>query len=350
MADKEKTTTKTTKPAPGDKPAANLPEHQLGDTPVAPWEMPTPEQKDAAKPVREALTEAISEVETQAKADQVIETLESALGDRTADDVVRGDQKETVEGAAQAVEQAANGASAEDKTVDVLAETAKVIELAEGTEKEALAEAAQEVFGHEQLGVEKTWYDRRRELLHKAMLKRLKPLQALDTELFISVNHLPHNRFLNGIFYFITITFNGGLAWYALMLASVVARGHMNWYMLRATAIPLATATAIVEYPIKSIFRRRRPFISIVRAIVVGMKPGTFSFPSGHAASAFAGAWLLRQHFPRMAPLLYLMAGLVGFSRVYLGDHYPGDVVSGSLAGHLLAVIFGRLFGHKRRK
>jgi len=118
---------------------------------------------------------------------------------------------------------------------------------------------------------------------------------------------------------------------------------------VRASAVPLTIATALVEFPIKRFFRRRRPFIDIVRAIVVGKKPGTWSFPSGHSASAFAGAWLLRQHFPGLTPLLYLLAGLVGFSRIYLGDHYPGDVLSGSLLGHLFALVFGRLLGHRRR-
>ncbi|NJL34393.1 MAG: phosphatase PAP2 family protein [Chloroflexaceae bacterium] len=74
-------------------------------------------------------------------------------------------------------------------------------------------------------------------------------------------------------------------------------------------------------------------------SISVGRKPGTFSFPSGHSAAGFAGAWLVTQHYPRQAPIWYSIAALVGFSRIYLGVHYPGDVLSGALAGTALAEV-----------
>jgi undecaprenyl-diphosphatase len=100
---------------------------------------------------------------------------------------------------------------------------------------------------------------------------------------------------------------------------------------------PLWFATLIVEYPIKYFFRRTRPFVDIVQAIAIGKKPGTYSFPSGHSAAAFAGAWLLRRHYPKLTWIWYAIAGLVGFSRIYLGAHYPGDVLSGALAGTVIA-------------
>ena len=120
--------------------------------------------------------------------------------------------------------------------------------------------------------------------------------------------------------------------------------------MLRDVAIPLTITTALVEFPIKAYFRRRRPFITIIQAIVIGKKPGTWSFPSGHSAAAFAGAWLLKRKFPGWSPITYLVASQVAFSRIYLGDHYPGDVTSGSLLGLLFAMLFRRLFGSRRKK
>jgi len=339
---------KKDKGQPKDAPKA-LPEQKLGDTPVAPWQMPNAAQKAAAEPVKEALAEAISEVDSPEKAEQVAETLEAAVGGEPVEKVVGG-EKESARTAARTVKQAERAAPAEAKPAAVLAETARVIEAAEGKDKEALAEAAQEALSPEQQGgTPPRWYDQQREWLRQALFRRLAPLEKLDAELFLRINHLPHSRLSNGLFYFLTFIFGGGVAWMLLLGADMLRRRTWDRLMFRGTVLPLIVSTAIVEYPVKAVFRRRRPFIKLIRAIVIGKKPGTFSFPSGHSASSFAGAWLLKQHFPRQAPLWYGIATLVAFSRVYLGDHYPGDVLTGSLLGHFLGMVFGRLMGHRKR-
>ena len=80
-----------------------------------------------------------------------------------------------------------------------------------------------------------------------------------------------------------------------------------------------------------------------MRALVVGKKPGSWSFPSGHTASSFAAAWVLSKRWPRQSPLFFALAALVGTSRTYVGAHYPGDVVSGAGAGMLLSEATYRL-------
>ncbi len=91
---------------------------------------------------------------------------------------------------------------------------------------------------------------------------------------------------------------------------------------------------------LKRAFARERPFAARVLAPVIGHRPGSHSFPSGHSAAGFAGAWLLSRHYPRWSPAFYLLALVVAFSRLYLGVHYLSDVVTGALAGTGLAVLF----------
>jgi undecaprenyl-diphosphatase len=326
----------TNPPEKDKKPdSAHTPEQKLGDTPVPPWEMPTPEEKEQARPVKRALKKVISRVDSQEKADEVIEDLEAAVAGETAE-------------AAQEVEQAAETAPDGTKTKEVLETTARVLTTPDKRQREVVSEAVQEVFDPEQQGaIPDAENEQQREYLRQAVLKRLKPLDALDANLFLLVNHLPHTRFWNALFYGFTLAFNGAMAWFAVMLIAVLRKRRPFREMFWEAAVPLTVTTALVEYPIKSYFKRRRPFITIIQAVVIGKKPGTWSFPSGHSAGAFAGAWLLNRQFRRGGIFRYFIAGMVAFSRIYLGDHYPGDVMSGSGLGMIFAMFFrwlGRLW------
>src|SRR5215216_7662001 len=102
----------------------NPPEQKLGDTPTPPWEMPTPEEKEQAKPVRRALKEALVNVDSQEKADEVIDKLESAAANRTATEVKKTQPPiESPAQAAQKVQDAAQLAPESKKTEKVLKET-----------------------------------------------------------------------------------------------------------------------------------------------------------------------------------------------------------------------------------
>jgi undecaprenyl-diphosphatase len=137
--------------------------------------------------------------------------------------------------------------------------------------------------------------------------------------------------------------------WYAEMGIEILRHRKNARTILREAVVPLLFTSTLVELVIKPYFKRRRPFITIIQAIVIGKKPGSWSFPSGHAAGAFAGAWLLNRLSPRWSIIRYIVAGWVGFSRIYLGDHYPGDVASGSLAGLVFAMFFNWLFRSRSR-
>src|SRR4029079_13697279 len=82
----------------------------------------------------------------------------------------------------------------------------------------------------------------------------------------------------------------GGWVWSAaVLIASLlgVPRGRRAFTRVLPS---VAIATVLVAHPVKALLRRRRPFVNVIRAVVVGKKPGSWSFPSGHSASSFAAA------------------------------------------------------------
>jgi undecaprenyl-diphosphatase len=99
--------------------------------------------------------------------------------------------------------------------------------------------------------------------------------------------------------------------------------------------LSIGATSATVNLGIKPLAHRRRPDrarLARSEARFVSM-PESTSFPSGHAASAFAFAYAVGRHLPELAVPIRLLAGGVAYSRVHTGVHYPGDVVLGSIVG-----------------
>jgi membrane-associated phospholipid phosphatase len=106
---------------------------------------------------------------------------------------------------------------------------------------------------------------------------------------------------------------------------------------LAAYELILGTLTLwIVVELVKALVRRSRPIIRVTQARIVGYRAGGRSFPSGHTSQAFFIATLMATHFHASAWvvfLLYAIALLVGITRMYVGAHYPRDVLAGAILG-----------------
>lgn len=315
---------------------STIPKHKPDVIGTASGTTVPPETKAKVAPAREALVAKIREIKTPEQARRVADELLSAATDQTELEVRAEQEVEDTRPPEQSIQEAA-AAPGPEQLAEALLEASRQVAGSSDEVREALEEAIQEATNPEQEGIVDHGLQEPLDMLREEVLRRMKPLQALDARVFLMVNHMPHTPATNQAMYALTTIMNGGWGWILGLLAASALDKKRGLQAFHQVIPPLWFATMTVEYPIKRFFRRRRPFIDVVQAVAVGRKPGTYSFPSGHSAAAFAGAWLLRRHYPELTPLWYAIASLVGFSRIYLGVHYPGDVASGALSGTVIA-------------
>jgi undecaprenyl-diphosphatase len=102
------------------------------------------------------------------------------------------------------------------------------------------------------------------------------------------------------------------------------------------------------EVLIKNLIQRPRPIDESIRTLLFHL-PVTYSFPSGHAASSFAASGVLAKHFPQHGKMLYALAAMIAFSRVYLTLHYPSDLLAGLLLGLACSFLVVKTYKRKKR-
>ena len=154
----------------------------------------------------------------------------------------------------------------------------------------------------------------------------------LDSKILLLIQEHIRCSALDGPMKIVTFLGNAGAVWIALTLILLILR--------RARKAGIACLSALlidfiaVNVALKNIVRRVRPY-EVIEGLRLIVAPAVdFSFPSGHAASSFAVAWTLFRVAPKRygVPAL-ILAVLISLSRLYVGIHYPTDVLGGALIG-----------------
>ena len=139
---------------------------------------------------------------------------------------------------------------------------------------------------------------------------------------------------LTGIICTVTIMGNKGLIWLALLLGLLIYPKNRKLGIVAGLSFLLCVGVAEV---IKNLVMRPRPFLTIAELVPLVKPPQSYSFPSVHTVSSFSVAWILlwSQEGKAVRYTVFAFALLMAFSRLYVGVHYPSDVLTGILLAFL---------------
>lgn len=124
-----------------------------------------------------------------------------------------------------------------------------------------------------------------------------------------------------------------------LMMIIIFIVSEFNQHPVGVHLVLLVAMTQLIAHTIKRIVNRKRPFETLPDVLFFLKPPkDVYSFPSGHTCGAFTFMLVLSRYFPSFFVVMSVLAVLVGISRIYLGFHYPTDVIVGGILSYIMFI------------
>lgn len=169
-------------------------------------------------------------------------------------------------------------------------------------------------------------------------------IQQFDRGILEFIHNNLHHELVTDVMSFITSISNNGMIWIILMSILFMTKKYRKIACVAALSFLLSRLIGVQI--LKPLIQRPRPFEDLTHLSIYISKPTSYSFPSGHAISSFATAWVVVNMIEHSIykTLLIIFAILIALSRVYLLVHYPSDILGGAVLGIIFAYISLNIF------
>jgi len=171
-------------------------------------------------------------------------------------------------------------------------------------------------------------------------------LERLDTQVFYLINHGWANPFLDGFFPWITKLKHFLPVVVPLVLGLLAFGRRRGRETVLVVGCALLLSDPLTVRVLQPSFERTRPCVALEDTRLLVSRKRSASFPSAHAVNLFAVTAVFWRFYPRTLWIALPVAVLVALSRVYIGVHYPGDILGGAVIGWLLGLVVERGVRH----
>lgn len=158
-----------------------------------------------------------------------------------------------------------------------------------------------------------------------------KSFRAFD-DLFINlINEKMNNKYLDRFMY--RVTDLGGAIFSTLFSLVLLIFGNNRIKLIAVEALVILFISQLIVQSLKKLLSRERPYVILEKLNTFGIDLSDYSFPSGHTTASFSIATTLALNIPALTYIVFILATIIGISRIYLGVHYPTDVAAGIILG-----------------